>query len=224
VSITLRLGDRRKAEDLPILLRQHVADQIVLVQPVHDQDDGARLLVVEARVEGMVEPLVGGPPLGLRERLLGLQRIVDDDDVGTPPGQHTADRSGDPPALRRRLELGYGLMPRRETGREEPLVPVARNDAPAVAREFVGEVLGIADTEDLGTRIMAQAPGRKRDRGQVRLQVTRRYVDDEAPDPALPYRCQLCGNDPEMPVRREIGLRVELDKSALGKPGEIGPQ
>ena len=33
------LGDRRQADDLPILLRQHVADQIVLVQPVHDQDD-----------------------------------------------------------------------------------------------------------------------------------------------------------------------------------------
>jgi hypothetical protein len=71
---------------------------------------------------------------------------------------------------------------------------------------------------------MAQAPGRKRDRGQVRLQVARRYVDDEAPDLAFAYRRELRGDDPEMPVRREIGLRVELDKSALGKPGEIGPQ
>jgi hypothetical protein len=58
----------------------------------------------------------------------------------------------------------------------------------------------------------------------VRLQVARRYVDDEAPDLALTYRCELRGDDPEMPVRREIALRVELDKSALGKAGEIGPQ
>jgi hypothetical protein len=96
----VRLGDRRKAYDLPILLRQYVADQIVprvtpegqaLVQPVHDQDDCSLLLVVEPAVEGVVEPLVGRAPLGLRQGLLGLQRVVDDDDVGSPTGQHTAD-------------------------------------------------------------------------------------------------------------------------------------
>ena len=42
----VRLGDRRKAHDLPILLRQHVADQIILVQPVHDQNDRPVLFVV----------------------------------------------------------------------------------------------------------------------------------------------------------------------------------
>ena len=36
------LGDRREAHDLPRLLRQHVAGEVVLVQPVHDQDDGTR--------------------------------------------------------------------------------------------------------------------------------------------------------------------------------------
>ena len=58
-------GDRRKAHDFPILLCQHVTDQIVLVQPVHDQHDRPTLPVVEARVEGVVEPFVGRPPLGL---------------------------------------------------------------------------------------------------------------------------------------------------------------
>ena len=66
------LGDRWKAHDLPIFLGQHVAHQIVLVQSVHDQHDGTRELVVEPAVEGMVEPLIGRPPLGLRQRLLGL--------------------------------------------------------------------------------------------------------------------------------------------------------
>ena len=41
-----------------------------------------------------------------------------------------------PAALLGGLELGYRLTPRRETGREEPLVPVAHHDAPAVAREL----------------------------------------------------------------------------------------
>jgi hypothetical protein len=32
-------------------------------------------------------------------------------------------------------------MTRREAGWKEPLVPVAGDDAPAIARQFVGEVL-----------------------------------------------------------------------------------
>ena len=39
-------------------------------------------LVVEPAVEGVVVPFVGGLALRLRQRLLGLQRVVDDDDVG----------------------------------------------------------------------------------------------------------------------------------------------
>jgi len=61
----VRFGDRRKAYDLPILLGLHMTDEIVLVQPVHDHDDRPVMLVVEARVEGVVEPLVGCPPLSL---------------------------------------------------------------------------------------------------------------------------------------------------------------
>src|SRR5262249_17505474 len=50
----VRLGERREAHDLPRLLRQHMARQIVLVQSVHDQDDRTRELVVEPAVEGLV--------------------------------------------------------------------------------------------------------------------------------------------------------------------------
>jgi hypothetical protein len=64
-------------------------------------------------------------------------------DLGTPPGQHPADRGGDPVALRRRLELGQRLMPRRQPRREEPLVPVGSDGAAAIARQFVGEVLNV---------------------------------------------------------------------------------
>jgi hypothetical protein len=100
-------------------------------------------LVVQPAVEGVVVPFVGGLPLDLRQGLLGLQRIVDDDDVGTPPGQHPADRGGDARTLRRRLEFRNRLTLRREAGRKELLAPVADDDAGAVAREFVGEVLAL---------------------------------------------------------------------------------
>src|SRR5207249_7005995 len=39
-------GDRRKAENLPGLLREDVADGIVFLQPLHDHDDGTTALVV----------------------------------------------------------------------------------------------------------------------------------------------------------------------------------
>jgi hypothetical protein len=44
-------GDRRKAHDLPRLLGEHMADEVVLVQPLHDDDDGTTALVVEPAVE-----------------------------------------------------------------------------------------------------------------------------------------------------------------------------
>ena len=218
------LGDRRKAHDLPILLRQYVADQIVLVQPVHDHHDRTLLLVVEATVEGMVEPLVGRPPLALRQGLLGLQRIVDDDQVGTAPGQYPADRGREPAALRRRLELRHRLPFGREARREEPLVPVAGEDPPAVARQFVGELLRIADAEDLRRRIVPETPCGKGDRGQQRLQITRRQVDDQPPDLAGAHRHQFRGDDLDMPVHHELGPRAQLAEATLREADKIVPQ
>ena len=68
----LGFGDRRKAHHLPRLLPEHVADEVVLVQPLHDDDDGPRALVVEPAVEGVGVPLVGGLPSCLGELLLRL--------------------------------------------------------------------------------------------------------------------------------------------------------
>ena len=62
-----------------------MADQIILMQPVHDQHDRTFLLVVEPAVEGVVELFVDRLSLGLRQGLLGLQRIVEDDDFGATP-------------------------------------------------------------------------------------------------------------------------------------------
>ncbi len=110
-----------------------MAGQIILVQAVHDQPDRAGELVVEPAVEGVVEPFVCRLALGLRQRLLGLQRVVDDDHVRTPPGQDAADRGRDAAALLGRLEFGHGLVPGCEARREEALVPVAGEDPAAIA-------------------------------------------------------------------------------------------
>ena len=68
----VRLGNRRQAHDIPILLPEHVTGEVVLVQSVHDHHDRPRELVVEPAVKGMVVPLVRRLALRLRQRLLGL--------------------------------------------------------------------------------------------------------------------------------------------------------
>jgi len=56
-------GDRREAHNLPWLLAEHVADEVVLVQPLHDDDDGATAFVVDyinLGVNSVEEPIASG--------------------------------------------------------------------------------------------------------------------------------------------------------------------
>jgi hypothetical protein len=87
-------GDRWKAQNLPRLLGEDVANEVVLVQALHNDNDRTSALVIESAIECVGEPLVAGLPQCLGERLLRLQRIVDYDDVSTASGQYTADRAG----------------------------------------------------------------------------------------------------------------------------------
>ena len=92
------------------------------------------------------------------------------------------------------------------------------------SRQFVGEVLCVADAEQPGARVVPQAPGRKADRGQMRLQVARRHVDDQPADPAVEHRGQFRRDDLDMPAKRECSPRVELGKCALREAREIALQ
>ncbi len=84
-------GDRGKIHNLPWLLSEHVADQVVLVQPLHDDDNRAAAFVVEPAVEGVEIPLVGGVAPRIGERLFRFGGVVDQNEIGTAPGQHPAD-------------------------------------------------------------------------------------------------------------------------------------
>src|SRR6202030_740740 len=64
--------------------------EVVLVQPLHDDDDGAVALVIEPAVKGVVVPLVGGFALRVGERLLGfsgssIRMMSAPRPVSTPP-------------------------------------------------------------------------------------------------------------------------------------------
>src|SRR5690349_15996002 len=49
-------------------------------------------------------------------------------------------------------------------------------------------------------------------------------VDDQPSDPAFPHRGQLGGDDLEMPIDRELSLRVEVMKATRRETAEILPQ
>jgi hypothetical protein len=125
------IGDRRKAHDLPGFPGQHVAREIVFVQPVHDHYDGTPRLVVEPAVERVVVPRAG-----VRQRLLGLRRVVDVDQVGAAPGQVAADRGGDAAAPRRRLELGDTTGSRRRAGNRATICRQVRAPGLRLRRTF----------------------------------------------------------------------------------------
>ena len=75
--------DRRDRQDLPIFFFKDVTDKVVLVQSLHDDDDRALGLVVEAAIERVVVELRDAPTLGFRKRRgKSLDGVVDDDEVG----------------------------------------------------------------------------------------------------------------------------------------------
>src|SRR3981189_1217767 len=69
----------------PRLLPEHVADEVVLVQPLHDDDDAPSALVVEPAVEGVGVPIIGGIPSRLGERLLRLRWVITQAHVRAAP-------------------------------------------------------------------------------------------------------------------------------------------
>ena len=61
------------------------------------------------------------------ERLLSFGGVVDQDEIGTAPGQHPAGRGGQPVALTSGDKLLHGVAVRRQAGWEDPLEPAAHH-------------------------------------------------------------------------------------------------
>src|SRR5260370_22235793 len=95
---------------------------------------------------------------------------------------------------------------------------------PAIARQFVSEILRIADAQDLRRRVVLETPRREGDRRQQRLQVARRQVDDEAADLAVAQRGQFRGDDFDVPPHRKPRPGAQLAETALRKADQIAPQ
>jgi hypothetical protein len=104
------LGDCRQVQVDPAPALENMASEVIDVQTLHDEDDGAAALVIQARNHGLVQPASTPVANRLRHGVGRLQRIVDDDDFGATPRQDAIDRRGQPASAFRRLELRVGIL------------------------------------------------------------------------------------------------------------------
>src|SRR5882757_6472241 len=110
-------------------------------------------LVVEARYQGAAEP-VDRPLAGwLRNCLLGLERIVDDDEVGAAARERAAGRGGIAAAACRGHEL-RAAVPCRPHGREQGPIPRRIDNHAELAMQLAGEFVGVAHHNDAAGRIV----------------------------------------------------------------------
>src|SRR6516162_9214173 len=85
------LCDRRQIEMAPAAFPQQLACQVVLVQALHDENDGALFLVIEAGEKCRGIPVVGSPTALVRLGFVGLHRVIDNDEICAPTGEGTTD-------------------------------------------------------------------------------------------------------------------------------------
>src|SRR5260221_10132872 len=107
---------------VPAALSDEMPSKVILMQALHDNDDGTVLLVVEARDQGAGVPVDHPATRRLRHRLFGLERVVDDDEVGPPSRERAADGGGVAAAAGGGDELGTRILCRPH-GREERSIP-----------------------------------------------------------------------------------------------------
>jgi hypothetical protein len=90
------LSDGGELQMDPASLGEEMAGEIILVEPLHDQDNCACYLVVEPLENILIEPAVDVIALDVGLARRRLQGIVDNDQTGTASGDWPARRDGQP--------------------------------------------------------------------------------------------------------------------------------
>ena len=128
------------------------------METLHHGHDRAALLVVEARRQGGVEPLIDRVPGRVGVRIVGLDRVINDD-VAAATRQRAADRGCETPTAGRRLEVVRGGARTVDTrAREQVVVPAGLHDRPAIARMLRRKFNRIADAHEVEHLIIAKPP------------------------------------------------------------------
>src|SRR6266481_6003443 len=111
-----------------------------------------------------------------------------------------------------------------QTCRKEPPIPSACHETPTVAGEFIGKVLTVTRTGDMGSGVMREIPGGEGDRGAMGFELPRREIDDQAPNLASATGFEFGRNQLEMWRPQQFSLRVQLVERPFDKAHQIAAQ
>src|SRR6266545_8098038 len=91
-------SDRGQVEVVPAVLSQQPTCEVILVEALHDQNDGTSLLVIEAGHKRGRVPIVDRATRFLRLSVVSLHWIINNNRISAAAGEGAAHRHGEPPA------------------------------------------------------------------------------------------------------------------------------
>jgi hypothetical protein len=144
---------------LPKAGAQEMTGQIVLMEPLGDNDNGASFGIVDSRTQGLLKERLHVIALRLGTGLIGVERIVDDDEIGAVAGDPSIDRRGAKTAsqgclkIRSRVVFGTKLHFRKDLP-----VPFTGNNLANLPRKLLGQVALMAHDNDADGRVSAEQP------------------------------------------------------------------
>src|ERR1700677_4645198 len=131
--------------------------------------------------------------------IVGLQRVVNDDQIAAAASQSAADRSGQTKAAGSQFNLAFRILfPYPHAGKELS-IPASFCDRAEVVCVLLGQIAGIGNADDVPRRVVSKDESRKGDRRRYRLQRARRHVDDQPRDLTATKPLELIGERLEMP-------------------------
>src|SRR5690349_20471747 len=146
-----------------------------------DHHDAIVLSIVEAAQNARLEYAIDVLELVRVPSIGDVAGVIDNDKIGAIAGNFAMDRNGAKFAAGRGLEIAVAIMPLSDPGRVELLKQWATQNHTNLSGDVMGKVLGVADDEDLGSWRVRQFIYSQRDREGESLEVSRRQIDDEAP-------------------------------------------
>jgi hypothetical protein len=86
------LCQRSERQNVPFLALLNMRHEIVSMEPLHHDNDGTPIQAVESAAQSVVVPSIHSFTARVRSRFIRLERIVNNDDVGSATGEHSTDR------------------------------------------------------------------------------------------------------------------------------------
>jgi hypothetical protein len=111
------------------LAGKNLPADILLMQPLHNNNQRRAFLVIQARSRHFLPPIQGRLALCLAFGLFSIMRVVNENNIATNAEERTADRCSKPRSASTRVELRLSVLifAKLESMPPKPLVPWAQD-------------------------------------------------------------------------------------------------